>query len=227
MDFLERFYLLAGDKVLNVGKLNILIIGLGGVGSYTLESLARMGVGNFTIVDYDTVDVSNINRQIYALHSTIGEKKVDVAKRRVLDISPTTNVNTIDTKITLENIDKLMLGSYDYVVDACDSVEIKKELIKLCKDKNQKLISSMGTANKLDPTKLKITDLSKTNYDPIAKILRKYVKDNHIKGKITVVSSDEVPFKLQGKLGSVSFVPSVAGLLITSHIIREVIYDKD
>lgn len=227
MDFLERFYLLAGDKVLNVGKLNILIIGLGGVGSYTLESLARMGVGNFTIVDYDTVDVSNINRQIYALHSTIGEKKVDVAKRRVLDISPTTNVNIIDTKITLENIDKLMLGSYDYVVDACDSVEIKKELIKLCKEKNQKLISSMGTANKLDPTKLKITDLSKTNYDPIAKILRKYVKDNHIKGKITVVSSDEVPFKLQGKLGSVSFVPSVAGLLITSHIIREVIYDKD
>ena len=227
MDFLERFYLLAGDKVLDVGKLNILIIGLGGVGSYTLESLARMGVGNFTIVDYDTVDVSNINRQIYALHSTIGEKKVDVAKRRVLDISPTTNVNTIDTKITLENIDKLMLGSYDYVVDACDSVEIKKELIKLCKEKNQKLISSMGTANKLDPTKLKITDLSKTNYDPIAKILRKYVKDNHIKGKITVVSSDEVPFKLQGKLGSVSFVPSVAGLLITSHIIREVIYDKD
>lgn len=227
MDFLERFYLLAGDKVLNVGKLNILIIGLGGVGSYTLESLARMGVGNFTIVDYDTVDVSNINRQIYALHSTIGEKKVDVAKRRVLDISPTTNVNIIDTKITLENIDKLMLGSYDYVVDACDSVEIKKELIKLCKEKNQKLISSMGTANKLDPTKLKITDLSKTNYDPIAKVLRKYVKDNHIKGKITVVSSDEVPFKLQGKLGSVSFVPSVAGLLITSHIIREVIYDKD
>lgn len=227
MDFLERFYLLAGDKVLSVGKLNILIIGLGGVGSYTLESLARMGVGNFTIVDYDTVDVSNINRQIYALHSTIGEKKVDVAKRRVLDISPTTNVNIIDTKITLENIDKLMLGSYDYVVDACDSVEIKKELIKLCKEKNQKLISSMGTANKLDPTKLKITDLSKTNYDPIAKVLRKYVKDNHIKGKITVVSSDEVPFKLQGKLGSVSFVPSVAGLLITSHIIREVIYDKD
>ncbi len=227
MDFLERFYLLAGDKVLNVGKLNILIIGLGGVGSYTLESLARMGVGNFTIVDYDTVDVSNINRQIYALHSTIGEKKVDVAKRRVLDISPTTDVNIIDTKITLENIDKLMLGSYDYVVDACDSVEIKKELIKLCKEKNQKLISSMGTANKLDPTKLKITDLSKTNYDPIAKVLRKYVKDNHIKGKITVVSSDEVPFKLQGKLGSVSFVPSVAGLLITSHIIREVIYDKD
>ena len=128
---------------------------------------------------------------------------------------------------TPENIDKLMLGSYDYVVDACDSVEIKKELIKLCKEKNQKLNSSMGTANKLDPTKLKITDLSKTNYDPIAKILRKYVKDNHIKGKITVVSSDEVPFKLQGKLGSVSFVPSVAGLLITSHIIREVIYDKD
>lgn len=227
MDFLERFYLLAGENVRKVNDLNVLIIGLGGVGSYTLESLARSGVLNFTIVDYDTVDVTNINRQIYALHSTIGKKKVDVAKDRVLDISPTAIVNKVDLKLTLDNIDILELEKFDFIVDACDSLDVKKELLRLCKLKNKRLIMSMGTANKTDPSLLKITDLSKTNYDPIAKILRKYVKDNRIKGKIPVVSSTEVPYKLKGKLGSVSFVPSVAGLLITSYIIREVIYEKD
>lgn len=227
MDFLERFYLLAGDNVEKVKKLNILIIGIGGVGSYVLETLARSGVLNFTIVDYDTIDVSNINRQIYALHSTIGMKKVDVAKKRVNDISPNACVKTIDFKITKDNIDELNIDIFDYIVDACDSLDVKKELLRICKLKNKKFIMSMGTANKTDPSLLKITDLSKTNYDPIAKILRKYVKDNRIKGKIPVVSSTEVPYKLRGKLGSVSFVPSVAGILITSYIIREVIYEKN
>lgn len=227
MDFLDRFYLLAGTNALKLQNLKVLIVGLGGVGSYVLESLARCGVLNFTIVDYDLVDVSNINRQIYALHSTIGMKKVDVAKERVKDISPNSNINVIDTKITKDNIDILNIEEFDFIVDACDSLDVKKELLRICKLKNKKLIMSMGTANKLDPTRLKITDLSKTNYDPIAKILRKYVKDNHIKGKIPVVSSDEVPIKLNGKLGSVSFVPSVAGLFITSYIVREVIYEKN
>ena len=134
---------------------------------------------------------------------------------------------SIDTKITKDNIDIMNIEEFDFIVDACDSLDVKKELLRICKLKNKKLIMSMGTANKLDPTRLKITDLSKTNYDPIAKILRKYVKDNHIKGKIPVVSSDEVPIKLNGKLGSVSFVPSVAGLFITSYIVREVIYEKN
>jgi tRNA A37 threonylcarbamoyladenosine dehydratase len=219
----ERLNLLLDTS--KIEKLNILIVGLGGVGSYTVESLARCGVGNLTIVDFDTVDITNINRQIIALHSTLGKYKVDVFKERIKDINPKCKVEIVKEKITEENIEMLFSKNYDYIVDACDDLKVKKLLLKLAKEKNRKLMMSMGTANKIDPTKLTITDLSKTNYDPIAKIIRKYVKDNHIKGKIPVVSSIEQPRKLNGKLGSTSFVPSVAGLLITSYIINEVTHD--
>jgi tRNA A37 threonylcarbamoyladenosine dehydratase len=219
----ERLNLLLDTS--KIEKLNILIVGLGGVGSYTVESLARCGVGNLTIVDFDTVDITNINRQIIALHSTLGKYKVDVFKERIKDINPKCKVEIVKEKITEENIEMLFSKNYDYIVDACDDLKVKKLLLKLSKEKNRKLMMSMGTANKIDPTKLTITDLSKTNYDPIAKIIRKYVKDNHIKGKIPVVSSIEQPRKLNGKLGSTSFVPSVAGLLITSYIINEVTHD--
>lgn len=222
MEF-ERLYSILGEKKDDVKNLKVLVLGLGGVGGYTVETLARCGIKKLVLVDYDTVDITNINRQIIAFHSTVGKKKIDVFKERIKDISKDIEVELLDKKITKENIDLLFNYDVDFIVDACDYMETKKELIKECLNRGQKFISSMGTALKLDPTKLEITDLSKTEYDPIAKVLRKYVKDEKLKGKIPVISSKEKPLKKELELGSVSFVPSVAGILITSYIVREVI----
>ncbi len=216
------------EKILNnydkVKKLSVLVLGIGGVGGYVVESLVRMGIAKIILVDYDTVDITNINRQIIALNSTIGQYKVDVFEKRINDINPNCTVIKLKEKITLENIDMLFNDDVDYIIDACDTVPVKKELLKRCKKRNQKLIISTGTANKVDASKLEITDIRKTSYDPIAKILRKVVKEEKLKGKIPVLASSETPIKTDDhKLGSVSFVPSVAGLLITNYIINEVI----
>lgn len=207
-----------------VRELSVLVLGIGGVGGYVVESLVRMGIRKIILVDYDIVDITNINRQIIALNSTIGKFKVDVFETRINEINPNCEVIKITEKITLENINLLFEYDVDYIVDACDTVSVKKELLKICKKKNQKIIISTGTANKIDASKLEIIDLRKTSYDPIAKILRKVVKEENIKGKIPVLASKEMPIKTDdNKLGSVSFVPSVAGLLITNYIINEVI----
>lgn len=224
MDEFERLKILVGPNIEKIKNLSVLVLGVGGVGSFTVESLVRSGIKKIIIVDNDIVDITNINRQLIALHSTIGEHKVDVLEKRIKDISKTCEVIKIKQRITLENIDILFKEKVDFIVDACDTIEVKKELLKCCLKTHQKLIMSMGTANKLDPTKLNIMDLKDTSYDPIAKILRKYVKDEKLKGKIPVVASIEQPIKTgQKTLGSTSFVPSVAGLLITSYIINEVI----
>ena len=223
MEF-ERLEQLVGDNYKKIKELKVLVLGVGGVGGYVVESLVRCGISKIIIVDFDKVDITNINRQIIALNSTVGKYKVDVFENRIKDINPNCEIVKIKEKITLENIDLIFNEEVDYIVDACDTISVKKEIIKLCLNKKQKFISSMGTAQKLDPTKLMITDLNKTSYDPIAKILRKYVKEEKLKGKIPVVSSLEQPISSNKKtLGSTSFVPSVAGLLITSYIIREVI----
>ena len=223
MEF-DRLEQLLGEKYENVKNLSVLVLGVGGVGGYVVESLARCGISKIILVDYDTVDITNINRQIIALSSTIGKYKVDVFEDRIKEINSNCEVIKIREKITKENIDLIFNQNVDFIVDACDTISVKKEIIKRCLSKKQKFISSMGTAQKLDPTKLVITDLKNTSYDPIAKILRKYVKDEKLKGKIPVVSSLEEAKPLNGKnLGSTSFVPSVAGLFITSYIIREVI----
>ncbi len=221
----ERLELLIGEDNLNKIKTKtILIVGVGGVGGYVVTSLARSGVENIIIIDYDKVDISNINRQIIAYHSTIGRKKVDVLEEMLLDINPNIKVIKCDTFITPDNIcDIFDKYEIDYVVDACDSIPAKKTIIDYCVDRNIKLVSSMGTGNKLDPTKLEITDIRKTNNDPVARILRKYVKDNRIKQKITVLCSTEVPKKVGRVVSSNSFVPSSAGLIITSHIINDII----
>lgn len=214
--------LISKEKTDLLSNKSVLVLGCGGVGGYVIESLARSDIGKLIIVDGDVVDETNINRQIIALDSTIGQKKVDVFKERLNDINKDLEVIIIDKFIDETNIDELLNYEIDYFVDACDTMNTKKLVIRNCVDKDINLISSMGTGNRMDPSKLEITTLDKTNNDPIAKILRKYVKDEHINKKIKVLCSTEVPMKVDG-VGSNSFVPCSAGLLITSYIIKDLI----
>ncbi|MBR2678690.1 MAG: tRNA threonylcarbamoyladenosine dehydratase [Bacilli bacterium] len=211
----------------NLDKLkgkSVLILGIGGVGGYVVEALARSGIGTLILVDFDKVDESNINRQIIALDSTIGKLKVDVLEKRIKDINEGCKVIKIDKFIELDNIDELFNYEIDYLVDACDYIPTKKAIVKECLKRKIKFISSMGTGNKLDPSKLEITDLRKTVNDPLARIMRKFIKDEKITGKITVLSSTEVPVKTgESTPGSTAFVPSSAGLLIASYVVRSLI----
>ncbi len=202
----------------------VLVLGCGGVGGYVVESLARSGIGKLIIVDFDTVDETNINRQIIALTSTIGRKKVDVLEKRIKEINPKCIVIKNSNFITEDNFDELFKEKIDYFVDACDTMTVKKLVIKKCIEKDIPFISSMGTGNKLDPTKLDIVDIRKTINDPLAKILRKYVKEEHINKKVMVCSSFELPVKTSTRTpGSSAFVPSSAGILIGSYIVRQMI----
>ena len=225
---LERLRLqVKEDNIKKIKNTTILIVGLGGVGSYATESLTRAGIGKLIIIDNDKIDITNLNRQLMALHSNIGEYKTDVWDSRIKDINPNCEVIKITDFLTTDNIDIISKYKIDYIVDACDTIMTKKELIRYAVSNNIKIISSMGTGNKLDPSKLKIIDIRKTSYDPIAKILRKMVKDEKIKAKIPVVCSDEVSIKTNSKtISSNSFVPATAGLLITSYIINDII-DKE
>lgn len=225
LNFLSRFEVLVGSENLQTLKnKSVFILGLGGVGGYVCEALARSGVGRLVLMDFDSVDVTNINRQIIAMYSTVGRKKVDVMKERVLDINPDCVVDLYDMFLEddlsiLEDID------VDFIVDCCDTVSTKKRIISYCLDKNISFLTCLGTAKKIDPSLLEITELSKTYNDPLARILRKYVKDNHIKGKIPVCFSRELPMDVK-ELGSSAFVPSSAGLLIASYVVRKFLDDK-
>lgn len=225
MNEFDRLKLLIGeDNFEKISNLNVLVIGLGGVGGYVVESLVRSGVNNLTLVDFDKIDITNINRQIIATYESIDNLKTEEFKKRISLINKNCNVKMVSSFIDENNIDLLFTEKYDYIVDCCDSVKTKELIIKYCKEKNIKSITCCGTGNKLDPTKLEITDLSKTNYDPLAKILRKYVKENNIKGKIICCSSMEKPIKTGSTtIASNAFVPPTAGLLITSYIINETI----
>lgn len=221
---LDRQLLLIGeDKCELIKSKTVVIIGVGGVGGYALETLIRCGVSNIIIVDYDTIDVTNINRQILATNKTVGLKKIDVAKSRALEINPNINIITYDLKLDSSNLDIIFNNKIDYIIDACDTIEVKKRLIIESINRKIKLISSMGTGNRLDPTKFSICDIRKTSYDPIAKILRKFVNDNHIKDKVMVVSSSEMPRKKEGKIASISYVPSTVGIYLTYYVINDII----
>ena len=200
----------------------VLIVGLGGVGGYTTESLLRSGIKNLILIDHDKIDITNLNRQIISNSNNIGNDKVDEFKKRILEINPECNV--ITHKLFLDRTNYSILDNYqiDYIVDCCDSTDTKKLLIDYSLNKNIKLISSMGTANKLDPTKLQIIDIRKTSYDPLAKILRKYVNDLKTNKKIMVVSSTEQPQK-RVCLSTMIFVPATAGLLCANYIINDII----
>lgn len=218
----ERLITLIGeDNVNKLKKANILIVGLGGVGGYALETLVRSGIYNLTIVDGDIVELSNLNRQIISKRDVIGRPKALVAQARTLEINPDVNLKVINQFISEDNFSLLNIDSFDYVIDACDDLNLKMLLIKNA-DK-YKLISSMGTANKMDMTRFKITTIDKTSYDPLAKIIRKKIKEEKIQTKFKVVSSDEKVMKNGTKLGTIAYMPAVSGLLCASYVINDII----
>ena len=207
------------DKIQN---LNILIVGVGGVGGYALEALVRTGIKNITIIDKDKIDETNLNRQIIALKSNISKDKVEEAKLRALSIRDNINIKTINSFLTKDNIDELLDKKYDYIIDACDTVTTKVALIKYAKNNNINIITSLGTGNRLNPEELTITTLNKTFNDPLGKVLRKLLKDENISLNTTVLWSKELPISTHDRTpGSLVFVPASAGLLIASYIIRK------
>lgn len=210
----------AGLKKLN--NSHVCIFGVGGVGGFVVEALARAGVGQITIVDFDTVNESNINRQIIALHSTVGMKKIDVLEKRIKDINPDCTVNKYDLFINNENINEFDFNSYSYVIDCVDNVLAKLAIITKAKESDIPVISSMGTGNKLDPKKFQITDISKTTVCPLAKVIRLELRKREIKG-VKVLFSTEEPIKSPDFISSISFVPSSAGLLIAREVILDLI----
>lgn len=230
----ERTKIVIGqDGIDLLRNANILVFGIGGVGSYVVEGLVRAGIGNLTIVDFDTVDITNINRQIPALHSTIGMNKTDVLEKRIKDINPEINLKCHTSLYNEDTSDTLLDGDYDFVVDAIDMVPSKIHLIESCYKRGLNIISSMGMGNKLDPTMIDIADIHKTEMCPLAKIIRREAKNRGIK-KFPVVYSREKPrdtgiTQEDGRTkrvnGSMSFVPSCAGLIISSYIVRKIIGD--
>ena len=218
------------EKIIGIDNLNeinnkcVLVLGCGGVGGYVVESLVRSGIGRLILVDYDTVDISNINRQIIALDSTIGHLKVDVFEERIKDINNDCEVIKISNFINDDNFLDLFNYKIDFFVDACDTISTKKCVIRECLKRNINFISCMGTGNKFDPSKLEIVDIRDTLNDPLARIIRKFVKDEKIKKKVMLLASTELPVKTKDKIpGSTSFVPPAAGLMIASYIIRNII----
>ena len=220
----SREELLIGKQ--NVDKLHlkkVAIFGVGGVGSFVVEGLARAGIGNFILIDNDIVDITNLNRQLHALHSTIGKYKVDLMKERILDINPRARVEVYREFYESNEKNKILDSSVNYIVDAIDFVKSKINLAKDAQELNIPIISSMGTGNKFDPTKFEISDISKTSVCPLARVMRKELKKIGIK-KYKVLYSREDPIKSDEKNpGSISFVPSVAGLIISGEVIKDII----
>ena len=206
------------DKLQNS---KVAIFGIGGVGSYVLEGLVRAGVSNFILVDKDTVDLTNLNRQIIATTKTIDKPKVEVAKERILEINPNANVE-IYQEFFMPESKGILDNTVDYIVDAVDTVTAKIELVERANKLNIPIISSMGTGNKLDPTKFEVTDIYKTSVCPLAKVMRKELKNRGVK-KLKVVYSKEEPIVKKQVPGSISFVPSVAGLIIAGEVIKDII----
>ena len=202
---------------------HVAVFGVGGVGSYTVEALARAGIGKIDLIDNDTFNATNINRQLYATHKTIGQYKVDVARERILDITPDCVVTTHKMFYLPQNADSIDLSQYDYIVDAIDTVAAKVELIVRADKCGVKVISSMGTGNKMHPQMFEVADIYKTSVCPLAKVMRTRLKKEGIK-KLKVVYSKEEPItNPEGIIGSVPFVPSVAGLIIAGEVVKDLI----
>ncbi len=220
--------LIGTENIEKLKKSKVAIFGIGGVGSYVLEALARVGIGSFVLVDKDEVDITNINRQIIATHKTIGMPKVEVAKQRVLDINPKAKIE-IYQEFFMPETQGILDKSIDYIVDCVDTVTAKIELIVRANKLNIPIISCMGTGNKLDPTQFEVADIYKTSVCPLAKVIRKELKTREIKS-LKVVYSKEKPIEHEDKQtpASISFVPSVAGLIIAGEVIKDIIeWSKD
>lgn len=219
-------------KLIGIEKFNLIqsktvaVIGLGGVGGYAVEGLIRSGIKKIIIVDYDNIDVTNLNRQLITNKTNIGLKKTDIMEEHIKNINSDCIVTKLNIKLDLNNIDILFQYKFDYLIDACDTVSVKEELIKRCINNNIKIISSMGTGNKLNPSMLEIIDIRKTSYDPLAKKIRKYVKDSQLKGTIPVVCSKEQNPKFERPIPSLMFVPATSGLLCANYVIKDIIAIK-
>ena len=224
----SRTELLIGKKAIEkLNKTKVAIFGIGGVGSYVVEGLARVGIGEFVLVDNDDIALSNINRQIIATHKTIGRSKVDVSKERILDINPHAKIE-VYKEFFMPQSKGILNETVNYIVDCVDTVTSKIELVVRAEKLNIPIISSMGTGNKLDPTRFEITDIYKTSVCPLAKVMRKELKAREIE-KLKVVYSKEEPLKISKSISnerkipaSISFVPSVAGLIIAGEVIKDI-----
>ncbi len=224
MEFLSRTERMIPKEDLDKLKnKSILVFGLGGVGGACVESLVRAGIGKVGLVDGDEYEITNVNRQIFATMKTLGMRKVDACEERLLDINPDLKIKIYDLFISDENINEIDFENYDYIVDAIDTITSKLLIIKEAYDKNIKIISAMGAGNRLDPTKFQVMNIEKTQNDPVAKIMRKKLKEMRIK-KLKVVCSTELPIKTGDRTpGSISFVPPVCGMALASHVIRDIL----
>ena len=222
--------LLGKEKLDKLRNARVAVFGIGGVGSFAAEAIARGGVGHIALIDGDTVSLTNINRQLIALHSTVGRDKTAVMAERIHDICPETEVVEYPVNYTAENKDLIDFASYDYIVDAIDMVTSKILLIEEAKKAGTEVISCMGTGNKFDPTQFEVVDISKTSVCPLAKVMRKELKDRGIKG-VKVVYSKEIPVKpadsdetsRRQTPGSLSFVPPVAGMILAGEVIKHIV----
>ncbi|WP_261129626.1 tRNA threonylcarbamoyladenosine dehydratase [Bacillus sp. Marseille-Q3570] len=224
----------------------VAVLGIGGVGSFSAEALARSGVGRLILVDKDDVDITNVNRQLHALLSTVGQPKVDLMKERIADINPECKVEALKMFYTEETYEEFFSYPLDFVVDASDTISYKIHLMKECLRRNIPIISSMGVANKMDPTRLRIEDISKTSYDPIAKVIRTRLRKEGVHKGINVVFSDEKPVQIREEIrksivpddnakirkakmppSSNAFVPSISGLMMAGHVINKLLESND
>ena len=226
--FLRTKILLGAEAIDRLKNSSVAVFGLGGVGSFATEALSRSGVGHLTLIDHDVVDVTNINRQLHATTKTIGQSKAALMKARVLDINPDAEVRAIDEFFPATgNTERFFVDKYDCAVDAIDSVDSKVELIVECARREIPIFSSTGAGCKLDPTKFRAADIFETTVDPLARVMRKRLKERGIQ-KLRVVYSTETPRPLYGEkiIGSVAFVPSVAGLILAGEVIKFLVSDQ-
>ena len=233
--FLREKMLLGAQAMERLRRAHVIVFGIGGVGSYAAEGLARAGIGNLTLVDNDTVGITNLNRQLCALHSTLGQYKSDVMASRVLDINPDCRVTSLPELYSEETKERFFTEAYDYIVDAIDLVSCKLSLIQTAKERCIPIISAMGTGNKLDPTRFCITDISKTSCCHLARIMRRELRSRGILHH-TVLYSEELPMTPEeleapppGRRsipGSVSWVPSCAGLMLAGYVVQALIAEE-
>ena len=223
-DILERFRLMTGEESLNVLQTKkVILFGVGGVGGYVAEMLVRSGINNITIVDFDKVDTTNINRQIVALHSTVGSYKVDVMKARLLDINPQANVVAQKCKLNSETIGNFNLTNFDFVVDCIDDIKAKQLLIKFCTDNHIDVIVSCGAGNRYkNIPNFEVVDIKKTSYDKLAKLIRKFCQTEKI-NKLMVAYTKEQPLKCSNTIGSVAYYPAGMACAITSYVVNRLL----
>lgn len=212
---------LGAQAVSRLNNARVAVFGLGGVGGHAAEALARSGIGALDLIDHDRVSLTNLNRQIYALHSTIGELKTEVAKRRIADINPDCSVVCHSVFYSPETAHLFDFSQYDYIIDAIDTVTGKIALIEQAKKAGTNIICSMGAGNKVDPTKFQVADISKTSVCPLARVMRRELKQRNIKDVKVVFSTEEARKTTDSVPGSVAWVPSVAGLILAGQVIRE------